>query len=150
MIIENTEKPCRHEYVKIFQRKYKDYERRLLSTRGYLPTGFSNKDFAFLNTGAYCFCTKCRKRLFPIRTETSKTSEAPLAAQSIDIETTKTIDNWTEDNLTPNTVQPQEIGAEVEVEVEELQVEPTDVSDIVDKEITANQEENIEEENGEN
>lgn len=145
--MENTEKPCRHEYVKIFQRKYKDYGRRLLSTRGYLPTGFSNKDFAFLNTGAYCFCTKCRKRLFPIRTEASKTNEALSAAQPIDIEANKPIDTWIEDGLTPNTAQSQEIGTEVEVE--ELQIEPTDVSDIVDKEITANQEDNIEEENGE-
>jgi len=126
--MESSDKPCRHEYVKIFQRKYKDYRRRMVSTRGYLPTGFSNKDFAFLNAGAYCFCTTCRKRLFPLRVETAKIDKTVL--------------------LIPNVqaVDPIDHTTSQVINVEELQVEPVDVSEIVDKEIKVNQ---AEEEEGE-
>jgi len=64
--------PCRHEYVKIFQRKLKGLERRLVGTRAYLPVGFNMVDFKHLSEGSFCFCTSCRKRLFPKRTQAEK------------------------------------------------------------------------------
>src|SRR5271163_2948300 len=66
------ETSCRHEYVKIFQRKLKGLDRRLVSTRGYLPTGFKSGDFGHLGEGSYCFCSKCRARLYPRRTQAEK------------------------------------------------------------------------------
>ena len=64
--------PCRHEYVIIFQRKLKGLERRLVGTRAYLPVGFKMGDFKHLSVGSFCFCSKCRKRLFPKRTQREK------------------------------------------------------------------------------
>jgi hypothetical protein len=143
-MIENSEKPCKHEYVKIFQRKYKNFGRRLVSTRGYLPTGFSNKDFSFLTGKACCFCTKCRKKLFPTRNETIKPQNINLPAQITNFQPGETADNiWTEEiaEANPNTSQ--------EIAVEELQIEPTDVSEIVDKEIAVNQQNENAQEDGE-
>ena len=56
-------KPCKHEYVFIFQRRLKDLDRRLVRTRAYLPTGFTENDFNHLGLQSYCFCSKCRIRL---------------------------------------------------------------------------------------
>jgi hypothetical protein len=135
-------KSCRHEYVKIFQRKYKDIGRRMVSTRGYLPTGFSNKDFSFLTIGSYCFCSKCRKRLFPFRSEAVKADTIRPVAPTTDLQSTSQKDNiWTEDSPTTSSVSSQEI------DIEELQIEPTDVGEIVDQGISVNISE--EEEEGE-
>lgn len=65
-------KVCRHEYVRIYQRKLKGLDRRLVATRAYLPVGFKMGDFTYLSAGSFCFCSKCRKRLFPKRTEAEK------------------------------------------------------------------------------
>lgn len=65
-------KICRHEYVRIYQRKLKGLDRRLVATRAFLPVGFKMGDFTYLSAGSYCFCSKCRKRLFPKRTEAEK------------------------------------------------------------------------------
>ena len=73
---------CRHEYVRIFQRKLKGLERRLVSTRGYLPTGFKSNDFSHLGEGSYCFCAKCRARLHPRRTQAEKLAARAALAQS--------------------------------------------------------------------
>ena len=72
---------CRHEYVRIYQRRIKGLERRLVSTRAYLPVGFKMADFGHLSEGSYCFCTKCRARLFPKRTAADK-AQARIAAQN--------------------------------------------------------------------
>lgn len=77
-----NEKPCRHEYVRIYQRKLKGLERRLVSTRAYLPIGFKQADFAHLSEGSYCFCTKCRARLYPRRTAAEKAQARLVAVQS--------------------------------------------------------------------
>jgi hypothetical protein len=63
---------CRHEYVRIFQRRLKGLDRRLVATKAYLPVGFKVGDFGHLSEGSYCFCTKCRKRLFPKRSQQEK------------------------------------------------------------------------------
>lgn len=68
----SEESTCRHEYVIIYQRKLKDLERRLVGTRAYLPVGFKMADFKHLSPGSFCFCTRCRKRLFPKRTQAEK------------------------------------------------------------------------------
>lgn len=73
---------CRHEYVKIYQRRIKGLERRLVSTRAYLPVGFKMADFGHLSEGSYCFCTKCRARLFPKRTAAEKAA-ARVQAQNL-------------------------------------------------------------------
>ncbi len=145
--MQNTEKPCRHEYVKIFQRRYKDFGRRMVSTRGYLPTGFSNKDFSFLTAGAYCFCSTCRKRLFPNRADTTKTAAANLLSAIPTLSTelpADPLDNYTvEENATTPESSSQEI------DVEELLIEQTDVTDLIDKAVIVNPEEDIESAEGE-
>src|ERR1700737_1631312 len=139
--MESNEKPCRHEYVKIFQRKYKDLGRRMVSTRGYLPTGFSNKDFAFLTSGAYCFCTNCRKRLFPTRIEAVKTDVITSPSPVVSMPPAEAVDNiWTEESSAVNPV------ASPEIDVEELQIEPIEVSDLIDTSISVNVKEEVEEE----
>lgn len=65
-------KPCRHEYIKIYQRRLKGLERRLVGTKAYLPVGFKMADFKHLSEGSFCFCTRCRKRLFPKATQAEK------------------------------------------------------------------------------
>ncbi len=75
-------KPCRHEYVRIYQRKLKGLERRLVATRAYLPIGFKQTDLMHLSEGSYCFCTKCRARLFPRRTAAEKAQARLVAVQA--------------------------------------------------------------------
>lgn len=74
-------KPCRHEYVRIFQRRLKGLDRRLVSTRAYLPTGFKMGDFSHLSEGSFCFCVTCRARLYPKRSQAEKAQARLLAAQ---------------------------------------------------------------------
>jgi hypothetical protein len=63
---------CRHEYVRIYQRKLKGLERRLCATKAWLPVGFKMADFSHLSEGSYCFCSKCRARLYPKRSQAEK------------------------------------------------------------------------------
>ncbi len=140
--MQSNDKPCRHEYIKIFQRKYKDFGRRMLSTRGYLPTGFSSKDFSFLPLGAYCFCTNCRQRLFPTRPV--KIATTPSSQPVVNIPSADPTDTiWTEESTIASPASTQEI------DVEELQIEPIEVSDLLDKSISVNVSEEVEEEEGE-
>jgi hypothetical protein len=76
---------CRHEFVRIYQRKLKGLERRLVATKAYLPVGFKMTDFGHLSEGSYCFCTKCRARLFPKRTAAEKAAarQAALVKQAL-------------------------------------------------------------------
>lgn len=71
----NAETNCRHEYVIIYQRKLKGLDRRLVGTRAFLPVGFKAIDFKHLSPGSFCFCTRCRKRLFPRRSPAEKEME---------------------------------------------------------------------------
>lgn len=71
----NAETTCRHEYVIIYQRKLKGLDRRLVGTRAFLPVGFKAIDFKHLSPGSFCFCTRCRKRLFPRRSPAEKEME---------------------------------------------------------------------------
>lgn len=111
-----SEEPCRHEYVKIIQRRLKGLERRLVATRAYLPVGFKQADLAHLSEGSFCFCTKCRARLFPRRTQAEKL-KARIAMQEAKM---AQIDQH--DLSEPETSQA--------IDVEELELEATDVEDI--------------------
>jgi hypothetical protein len=75
-------KPCRHEYVRIYQRRLVDLARRLVVRRGYLPTGFKPTDFGHMGEGSFCFCAHCRVRLYPKRTNAEKASARLALAES--------------------------------------------------------------------
>jgi hypothetical protein len=128
------EKPCRHEYVKIFQRRLKGLERRLVLTRGYLPIGFKNTDFGHLGEGSFCFCTKCRVRLYPRRTQAEKAAARLALAQKVPQQDL----NGELDDLAGETAAVDSSLAEVAVEegasqsvnVDELELTAVDVEDI--------------------
>ncbi len=79
--MESAGPTCKHEFVRIYQRKLKGLERRLVATKAYLPVGFKMTDFGHLSEGSYCFCTKCRTRLFPKRTAADR-AQARLDARA--------------------------------------------------------------------
>jgi hypothetical protein len=79
-------KPCRHEYVRIYQRRLVDLARRLVVRRGYLPTGFKPTDFGHMGEGSFCFCAHCRVRLYPKRTNAEKASARVALAASKSVE----------------------------------------------------------------
>jgi hypothetical protein len=112
-----TEAPCRHEYVKIIQRRLKGLERRLVATRAYLPVGFKQSDLSHLSEGSFCFCTKCRARLYPKRTQAEKL-KARLAAQEAKMTGQEAIESHGDSETTQV------------IDVEELELEATEVEDI--------------------
>jgi hypothetical protein len=133
--------PCRHEYVRIFQRRLKGLERRLVGTKAYLPVGFKVVDFAHLREGAYCFCTRCRARLFPKRTAREK-AEARLALAA---EKLQAASEFVDENVEDAAV--EDIAAEdvatddstpvnaAAIHIEELELESTELEDL-DKAVT--------------
>jgi hypothetical protein len=138
----NEEKPCRHEYVRIYQRKLKGLDRRLVSTRAYLPIGFKQADFSHLSEGSYCFCTKCRARLYPRRTAAEKAAaraanlQAKADALAVLIEPEELdlqqlpelLEGLTESSGEADVEQDEK--PQVDVHVEELELESVDVQDI--------------------
>lgn len=127
----NLEKPCRHEYVRIFQRKLKGLERRMVATRLWLPVGFKIGDFGHLSEGSFCFCATCRARLYPKRSQAEKAA-ARLAlalgkAAQTDIEA---LEEGLEGETLPESVQSQEGTINTDIHVEELELESVDVQDI--------------------
>ncbi len=122
---------CKHEYVRIFQRKLKGLERRLVSTKAYLPIGFKATDFGHLSEGSFCFCSKCRARLFPRKTQAEKLQARLLKAQAAQAEGLETVAEALLEE-----VGVEGLGAETEetrfgdIHVEELEVEAVDVQDI--------------------
>ena len=139
------EKPCRHEFVKIIQRRLKGLERRLVSTKAYLPVGFKMTDFAHLSEGSYCFCAKCRARLFPRRTAQEK-AQARLALAQGKLQALQ-------EGLPEVDVSARDGSAELlaglvgdsdenaTIHVEELEVESPDVQDIEAEGVKINDEE---------
>lgn len=115
------ESTCRHEYIKIFQRRLKGLERRLVATRAYLPVGFKAPDVAHLGEGSFCFCSKCRTRLYPRRTAAEKAAaRLALAAEKARAEELALAGGEELEN--------QENSASVDVE--ELVIEAVDMQDI--------------------
>ncbi|MDX2107241.1 MAG: hypothetical protein SFY67_12640 [Candidatus Melainabacteria bacterium] len=144
--MENQEKPCKHEYVRIFQRKLKGLERRLVAQKAFLPVGFKIGDFQHLGENSYCFCSKCRARLYPKRSA----AEKELARQERlkqrmeklspaaglldpDIELDSELDSEDEKELPDIDQDPddEEKDSDVNIHVEEMDVELVGVEDIV-------------------
>ncbi len=141
--MNQTEKPCRHEYVRIFQRRLKGLDRRLVSMPGYSPIGFKQADFGHLSEGSYCFCTKCRTRLYPRRTTAEKAAarvsnlQAKAGSLAALIETEELNLQQLPDllNFSPETgldadQEEKASDSHVDVHVEELELESVDVQDI--------------------
>jgi hypothetical protein len=112
---------CRHEYVRIYQRKLKGLERRLVATKAWLPVGFKMTDFSHLGEGSYCFCSKCRARLYPKRTNAEKAqARLALAASKLQQAEGEVIEETTEDAVSAN------------LHVEEMVVESVELEDLED------------------
>ncbi|MCW5821895.1 MAG: hypothetical protein KIT34_03780 [Cyanobacteria bacterium TGS_CYA1] len=144
--MENQEKPCRHEYVRIFQRKLKGLERRLVAQKAFLPVGFKIGDFQHLGENSYCFCSKCRARLYPKRSAAEKEVArqerlkqrmeklSPAAGLlDPDIELDSELDSEDEKELPDIDQDPddEEKDSDVNIHVEEMDVELVGVDDIV-------------------
>ncbi len=115
----SEEKPCRHEYVTIYQRRLKGLERRLVATRAFLPVGFKPTDLAHLGEGSYAFCSRCRARLFPRRTTAEKAAaRAAMLAGKLAAGAATVIEPVAE----TETLQA--------IDVEELEIESVDMQDI--------------------
>src|SRR5437016_588018 len=119
-----TEQPCRHEYVRIYQRKLKGLERRLVATKAWLPVGFKMTDFSHLGEGSYCFCSKCRARLYPKRTNADRAqARLALAAskqQALEASEAEQVEESTDEaNVSANNIH-----------VEELEVESVELADL--------------------
>lgn len=132
---------CRHEYVRIYQRKLKGLERRLVMTRAYLPVGFKPGDFGHLGEGSYCFCSKCRARLYPRRTQAEKLAARVALAQgkasAADAAAAELQERQDRSVLQEAAVQEalQESGdslqeSALDIHVEELELESADIQDI--------------------
>lgn len=121
----SQEQSCRHEYVKIIQRRLKGLERRLVATRAYLPIGFKPTDLSHLGEGSYCFCTKCRARLFPRRTQAEKAAARlalAIAKEKGDAPVESAVDAGTDVAFD---TEPKKA-----IDVEELELESVDMQDI--------------------
>ncbi len=132
---------CRHEYVRIFQRRLKGLDRRLVSTKAYLPIGFKIGDFGHLGDNSYCFCTKCRARLYPKRTQADKlqarlaaaagklsAEQAALAEQDLLDEVGSDLMQEVLNEFSAEKLSADKIG--IDIHVEELEPEMVDVQDI--------------------
>ncbi|MBY0552744.1 MAG: hypothetical protein K2W95_36005 [Candidatus Obscuribacterales bacterium] len=122
---------CRHEFVKIYQRKLKGLERRLVATKAYLPVGFKMADFGHLSEGSYCFCTKCRARLYPKRTNADRAQARLVAAAGklaaaeqaeAELESTETLDEAVEET--------SEQSDSASISVEELEVDAVGLEEL--------------------
>jgi hypothetical protein len=131
-IAAKTEKPCRHEYVKVFQRKLKGLERRMVAMRVFLPVGLKVGDFSHLGEGSFVFCTTCRGRLFPRRTAADKAAARvalamgkAAAAAGAEMALTDNVDALLE------SMDAQEVAQKtLDIHVDELELESVDVQDI--------------------
>lgn len=125
--MESEAPACRHEYVRIFQRRLKGLDRRLVATKAWLPVGFKQTDFAHLSDGSYCFCSKCRARLYPKRSPAEK-AQARLdlaaskeAAAAAALAEHDAVDEGLLDELGTR---------QVSIHVEELEVESVELEDL--------------------
>lgn len=152
------EKPCRHEYVRIFQRKLKGLERRMVCTRAFLPIGFKLGDFGHLSEGSYCFCAKCRLRLFPKRTQAEKAqarlanaaslkNKASLGGEAEELDLVSSVEGEINDELLEDEIKAAQVsdqdedGPKIDIHVEELEPEMVDVQDIEAEGVKLNDEE---------
>lgn len=127
--INSVQEPtCRHEYVRIYQRKLKGLERRLCVQRAYLPVGFKMTDLAHLGEGSFCFCSKCRARLYPRRTQAEKLAARQALAAAKGAEALAALQ--AEENAAADSLEIAQDAKITDIHVEELEQEPIDVQDI--------------------
>jgi hypothetical protein len=136
---------CRHEYVTIYQRRLKGLDRRLVATRAWLPVGFKMADFGHLGEGSYCFCSKCRTRLFPKRSQAEKLKARELLAASkaqkeLDAMTAFADDDASMDVENLDDTE-NEGNSSAEVQVEELEIEAVGMEDIQAEGVKINEDE---------
>lgn len=98
----------------------------MLSTRAYLPTGFKQADFGHLGEGSFCFCTKCRTRLYPKRTQQERLAARAALAEKQNAELQLQADDAT---------------VRGEVHVEELELEMPDYGDVAQEGVALGEEE---------
>jgi len=96
--------------------------------RAYLPVGFKVTDLGHLQEGSYCFCSKCRMRLYPRRTQAEKLAARVALAQAKDAAAELEASR-------PEGVQEAAEEGEREapigdIHVEELELESVDMQDI--------------------
>ncbi len=125
---------CRHEYVTIYQRRLKGLDRRLVATRAYLPVGFKMADFGHLSEGSYCFCSRCRTRLFPKRSQAEKLKARELLAASkaqkeLDARAAYADEDALLDGENLDDME-TESDSSAEIRVEELEIEALGMEDI--------------------
>jgi hypothetical protein len=133
--MESPEKPaCRHEYVRIYQRKLKGLERRLVATKAWLPVGFKQTDFSHLSEGSYCFCSNCRARLYPKRTAAEKLEarQALAASKLLLAEQAEQAEQDALDALEAEAIDGVEDSGKTkgDIDVEELEVESVELEDL--------------------
>jgi hypothetical protein len=116
---------CRHEYVRIYQRRLKGLDRRLTARKAWLPMGFKQADLGHLSEGSYCFCSKCRARLYPKRTAAEKAQARIALAASKAAQAEQ--DAMEDESLE---VAEESGTREVSVHVEELEVESVELADL--------------------
>jgi hypothetical protein len=132
--------PCRHEHVRIYQRKLKGLERRLVATKAWLPVGFKQADFSHLGEGSYCFCAKCRARLYPKRTNAEK-AQARLALAASKLQQSEAAADGDGDavllesdvlaaEMADEKERAEESVAASDVRVEELEIEAVELEDL--------------------
>lgn len=134
----------------------------MVCTRAFLPIGFKLGDFGHLSEGSYCFCSKCRLRLFPKRTQAEK-AQARLANASkgkallggseseleLDLVPAGGVDSDNEinDELLEDEIKAAQVsdqdedGPKIDIHVEELEPEMVDVQDIEAEGVKLNDEE---------
>lgn len=130
--MESADKPaCRHEYVRIYQRKLKGLDRRLVATKAWLPVGFKQTDFSHLSEGSYCFCSNCRARLYPKRT-TAEKLEARQALAASKLLLAEQAEQDALDALEAEAIDGiEETGKDKgDIDVEELEVESVELQDL--------------------
>ena|SRR5579883_1496848 len=132
--MESEAPSCKHEFVRIYQRKLKGLERRLVATKAYLPVGFKMTDFGHLSEGSYCFCTKCRARLFPKRTAAEK-AQARLAAQAKAAGLASAVESAELDNIElaespEDNPEDDKENSTASIQVEELEVVPLELEEL--------------------
>jgi hypothetical protein len=113
--------------VRIYQRKLKGLERRLVATKAWLPVGFKQADFSHLGEGSYCFCSKCRARLYPKRTNAEKAQARIALAASKEAQAELEAQLEAQDEVM------EEVGTEqASIHVDELEVESVELADLED------------------
>lgn len=118
---------CRHEYVRIYQRRLKGLDRRLVATPAWLPVGFKMADFSHLSEGSYCFCSKCRTRLYPKRT-TAEKAQARIALAASKQQLLLDADAAEIADVIDEPIEAEPVTTDIHVE--ELEVESVELADL--------------------